>query len=57
MDLAAITARYGRKDGRGQAAYHPVLMVRRLIYGYCLGVASSRRMERATAPPIPIEGF
>ncbi|MGH9446930.1 MAG: IS1182 family transposase [Terriglobia bacterium] len=48
LDLSEIYARYERKDGRGQAAYHPVLMVRLLIYGYCMGVVSSRRMERAT---------
>ena len=30
------------------AAYHPVMMVRLLLYGYCLGVMSSRRIERAT---------
>jgi len=35
-------------DGRGLAAYDPRMMVRVLIYGYCRGVASSRRIERAT---------
>jgi transposase len=48
LDLTAIYASYERKDGRGQAAYHPVLMVRLLIYGYCRGLVSSRRIERAT---------
>lgn len=48
LDLSSIYADYARKDGRGQAAYHPLLMVRLLIYGYCLGVMSSRRIERAT---------
>jgi transposase len=48
LDLGEIYARYERKDGRGLAAYHPVLMVRLLMYGYCQGVASSRRIERAT---------
>ncbi len=48
LDLAAIYATYEAGDGRGLAAYHPRMMVRMLIYGYCRGVASSRRIERAT---------
>src|ERR1039458_1247799 len=39
---------YGRKDGRGMAAYPPAMMVRMLLYGYCRGVVSSRKIERAT---------
>ena len=30
------------------AAYHPAMMVRVLLYGYCRGVVSSRKIERAT---------
>jgi transposase len=30
------------------AAYHPAMMVRILLYGYCRGVVSSRKIERAT---------
>lgn len=48
LDLSKIFGWYGRRDGRGQAAYHPVMMVRVLLYGYCLGVVSSRKIERAT---------
>ena len=48
LDLAAIYANYEEGDGRGLAAYDPRMMVRVLIYGYCRGVASSRRIERAT---------
>jgi transposase len=48
LDLSAIYAKYEAGDGRGQAAYEPRMMVRVLIYGYCRGVASSRRIERAT---------
>ena len=48
LDLSAIYAKYEEGDGRGQAAYDPRMMVRLLIYGYCRGVASSRRIERAT---------
>ena len=48
LDLSAIYAEYGRKDGRGLSAYHPLLLTRLLLYGYCIGVTSSRRIERAT---------
>ena len=48
LDLSQILAGYGRGDGRGMAAYHPVMMVRILLYGYCLGMVSSRKLERAT---------
>jgi transposase len=48
LDLSAIYAQYGRKDGRGLSAYHPLMLTRLLLYGYCTGVTSSRRIERAT---------
>ena len=48
LDLSGIYAKYEEGDGRGLAAYDPRMMVRVLIYGYCRGVASSRRIERAT---------
>jgi hypothetical protein len=31
----------------GQAGYHPVLLTRLLLYGYCVGVASSRAIGEA----------
>jgi len=48
LDLSGIYGKYEERDGRGLAAYDPRMMVRLLIYGYCRGVASSRRIERAT---------
>jgi transposase len=48
LDLSEILEVYARQDGRGLAAYHPVMMVRLLLYGYCRGVVSSRKIERAT---------
>ena len=48
LNLSAIYAEYERKDGRGLSAYHPLLLTRLLLYGYCLGITSSRRIERAT---------
>jgi transposase len=48
LELTEFYASYEEKDGRGQAAYHPVMMVRLLIYGYCIGVVSSRQIEKRT---------
>jgi transposase len=48
LDLSGIYAEYERKDGRGLSAYHPLMLTRLLLYGYCIGVTSSRRIERAT---------
>jgi transposase len=48
LDLSQIYAAYERKDGRGLAAYHPLLMTRLLLYGYAIGVRSSRRIEKAS---------
>ena len=47
LDLGLIYRSY-EGDGRGLAAYEPGMMVRLLLYGYCVGVVSSRKMERAT---------
>jgi transposase len=48
LDLSEFYASYEEKDGRGQAAYHPIMMVRVLIYGYCIGVVSSRQIQKRT---------
>jgi len=48
LDLSAIFASYEAKDGRGQSAYAPAMMVRVLLYGYATGVYSSRKMESKT---------
>src|ERR1700678_3262608 len=48
LDLSAIYAEYERSDGRGLSAYHPLLMTRVLLYGYCIGITSSRKIEKAT---------
>jgi transposase len=44
--LAAFYARY-RADGWGRAAYHPAMMVKVLLYGYAMGVRSSRKLAQA----------
>ena len=45
LDLSAITARY-EEERRGGPPYHPRMMVKVLLYGYCTGVASSRRIAQ-----------
>jgi len=46
LDLRAIESVY-EEDERGQPPYHPLMMTKILIYGYCVGVFSSRRMQKA----------
>jgi transposase len=48
LDLSKIYAAYKRNDDRGRAGYHPTMMVTLLVYGYCIGMRSSRKIERAT---------
>ena len=48
LDLSKIYAEYERKDGRDLSAYHPLMLTRVLLYAYCNGVTSSRRIEKAT---------
>ena len=55
LDLSSITARY-EGERRGGPPYHPqglhdgqgasTMMVKVLLYGYCIGVASSRRIAQ-----------
>ena len=45
MDLGEIEAYYERED-RGYPPYHPRMMVKVLVYGYCVGVFSSRRLQK-----------
>ena len=45
LDLSAIEAVYEEED-RGQPPYHPRMMTKILLYGYCVGVFSSRRIQK-----------
>jgi transposase len=45
LDLSAMDAVYGNEK-RGQPPYDPLMMTKVLVYGYCVGVFSSRRIER-----------
>lgn len=46
MDLDEFYAAY-RNDGWGAAAYDPAMMVAVLLYAYCQGIRSSRKIDRA----------
>lgn len=48
LDLSAIFAKYRGKDERGRAGYHPLMMLSLLLYAYCTGKPSSRKIEKAT---------
>ena len=45
MDLSAITAVYEDEE-RGYPPYHPVMLTKVLVYAYCVGVFSSRKIQR-----------
>jgi transposase len=45
LDLSAIIEAY--EEERGYPPYHPVMMTALLLYAYCQGLYSSRRMARA----------
>jgi transposase len=45
LDLSAITAVYEGEE-RGYPPYHPIMLTKVLVYAYCVGVFSSRRIQR-----------
>jgi transposase len=45
LDLSAIMKRYAIEE-RGYPPYHPAMMVKVLLYAYCVGVPSSRKIEK-----------
>jgi transposase len=45
LDLAKIMACYSSE--KGQPPFHPVMMTALLLYGYCSGIYSSRRIAKA----------
>jgi transposase len=44
LDLSTIMSRY--EEEKGFPPYHPAMMVKVLLYAYCIGVPSSRRIEK-----------
>jgi transposase len=51
LDLSGFYERY-RSDGVGRAAYAPPVMVAVVLYAYCVGERSSRRIERRCAEDV-----
>lgn len=47
LDLKKLYRHYDR-ERRGAPPYHPRMMVTLLVYAYCVGVPSSRKIERRT---------
>lgn len=45
LDISSITKCY-RRAGSGNVAYHPRLMLKLLMFGYCMGVFSSRKLAK-----------
>jgi transposase len=45
LDLSKIMSCYSSE--KGQPPFHPVMMTALLLYGYCCGIYSSRRLARA----------
>ena len=54
LDLSAMHAVY-EKEKRGQPPYDPRLMTKLLVYGYCSGVFSSRRIQKRLQEDIPFK--
>jgi transposase len=48
VDLTAIESAVQSGDSRGTRPYAPKMMTALLVYAYCVGIFSSRRIERAT---------
>jgi len=48
LDITAIETTIQSKDPRGERPYDPWMMMGLLVYGYCTGVMSSRKIERKT---------
>jgi len=47
VDLGPISQTYNSSKG-GQPPYHPMMMAGLLLYAYCIGLPSSRKIEKAT---------
>ena len=52
FDLSGIYASYDSTQG-GQPPYDPRMMVNLILYAYCVGIPSSRKIEQATYDSVP----
>jgi len=53
LDLSAVLDGYEKQELRGRPGYDPTLLVKLLLYAYCVGEPSSRKIERATYEEVP----
>ena len=54
LDLRAIEGVLQNKDPRGERSYAPQRMTALLLYAYCTGTFSSRKMAQATFDNVPL---
>ena len=55
LDLSAITTVYEDEE-RGYPPYHPVMLTKVLVYAYCVGVFSSRKIQRRLVEDMRVPG-
>src|SRR4030088_1306717 len=56
LNLSAIESVY-EEDDRGQPPYHPRMMTKILLYGYCVGVFSSRKIQKRLVEDVAFRGL
>ena len=55
LDLRPFLEKFDkREDGRGQLAFHPRMMLKVLLYAYCEGIFSSRKIARGIENLVPL---
>ena len=55
LDLSPFLERFaGRASAQGQKAYHPAMMLKILVYSYCVGIFSSRKIMAALTELVPL---
>jgi len=55
LDLGPFLAKFrDREDGRGRIAYHPRMMLKVLIFSYCEGIFSSRKIAAGLQNLVPL---
>ncbi len=47
LDLSEVMIPAQAKDPRGEKGFDPRMMAILLVYAYCMGIASSHKIERA----------
>lgn len=53
LDLSQVVGAYEKHELRGRPGYDPTMLVKLLLYAYCVGKPSSRRIEKATYEEVP----